>query len=91
MQTQQARDFGRYVSDLATQGGVEVAYAWLMMGLQPRTPFRILDVIGQAIARTPVKKYIARCHEARRGPAKKRGQPKKVAPQAATGSRLTSA
>lgn len=50
-----------------------------------------LEVIGQAIARTPVKKYIARCEEARRGPAKKRGQPKKVAPQAATGSGRTSA
>jgi hypothetical protein len=55
MDTREARTLGRRAAELVSRGRIEEAYALCLPALQSRTPFRLLDLIGQAVGAGPLE------------------------------------
>lgn len=55
MNTQEARELGRCLAELVAQGRIGAAYDQLSPTLNARTPFRLLDLIGQSIGAGELK------------------------------------
>jgi hypothetical protein len=55
MNTPEARELGRCLAELVAQGCIVAAYDQLSPTLKSRTPFRLLDLIGQAIGACPLE------------------------------------
>jgi hypothetical protein len=55
MNTHEARDLGRGLVEAIERSQTEAAYAQLLPTLRSRTPFRLLDLIGQAVGTGPLQ------------------------------------